>query len=756
MDDEYYTRIYAAERKSGCSAGKAAASAASAYLDGRPRGAGLTTGSRDAAFSASPFLRKLPASAWREEALALALGRLVGQGRVAVGGLLVDVATVAPAIARRAVRISGMALQQTPRHWPDVARLAASAPDEFGDFHYVLDTIKANCQRGRERVAKLREPFAAMSPLAILAYASLYAFKHVVTRTETASANEALEEEFWRAVNQVFAWKLGTTDPGNFRLTERDIGECLRAHLSPWLFPTPRDRPRTDLLAAFEELMDAENRLQDAVAAAETFCYSRSGEFVRRGDAIEFIVRDLQADADWRSVNERMSRVHEYWLMRGMLAFIESPLVTQTIGRQENHEQNTWAFIKAFGTGLRLHEVYGVGETVTTEAGAEAPLFKVLLARELTTQFGQKEFIQPFLEHLTHTGDWTVALRTLAIGGMVDGMQNRLPLTFSRREDKIRNLVDWTVDGDQPTGSRRESRAIVGFWTSDCSALARRLRQGEPGLVPELFERPYLKLGQYLFELPWISAYQNNQTAAINNLRRLGSRRAETARETGHIEKHLGTLFRKRGFRVSVNWDAGPAGEVDLVCARDGGVLVLEVKSSYMRRSVQEAWLHRTMTLRRAGEQLRRKVPAVGSDGRLVSELAQGPEPSVRAWIVDTSMEHDHERFAGFLKVSVEELIIALRDDLGVLLEAEKTFSVGRANGRDLGPERGEPPEDATLYPEGFTFASFVEVVESGSVWARPAGRDVDQRAPAIRRMCQRLAEWGRTRLPMGALRSRR
>lgn len=238
--------------------------------------------------------------------------------------------------------------------------------------------------------------------------------------------------------------------------------------------------------------------------------------------------------------------------------------------------------------------------------------------------------------------------------------------------------------------------------------------------MPELFERPYLKLGQYLFELPWISAYQNNQTAAINNLRRLGARRAETARETQHIEKHLGRLFRERGFRVGMNWHAGSAGEVDLVCARDGEVLVLEVKSSYVRRSVREAWLHRTMTLRHAGEQLRRKVPAVGSDGRLVSELAQGPGATVRAWIVDTSMEHDHERFAGFLKISVEELIIALRDDRDVLLEAESTFRAGGAGGGELAPERGEPAGDATLYPEGFSFASFVDVVESGSVWAHP------------------------------------
>lgn len=720
LENTYYTSIFAVEREAGSSAAEAAIVAAKAYLGGRPRGARrprIESRERDLAFSASPFLKELPAEAWLDDALVLALGRLIGQDRVAVGGLIEYVARDAPEAVRRAVRCSGLALRQGARHRPDVARLATRAPDEFSDFDHILCTIETQCRKGQEHVDALRQPFAGMSPLALLVYASLYAFRHVVVPKETtppAREDQTKTEAFWRAVNRVFAWKLETTHPDDFRLTERDIGKCLRTHLSPWLFPDAR--AGTELMAAFEELLNAEYALQEAEHAAAVFCYSTTDEFVRGDDGIEF-VGDIQAQAAWRRIDERLSRLHWYWLMRGITAFADSPLSSEVIGRAENHEWNRTAYVKAMATLLRLTEVYGVGATVTNGTGAEVPLFKALLARELVTAFGQTEFVLPFRAHLAQTGDWSAALSALAIGGLAGGLQNRLPMTFSRREDKIRNLVHWTVSKDRPRGSRPESKAIVDFWTSDWAKLADRLRRKEPGRVPELFERPFLKLGQYLFELPWVSALQNNQSAAINNLRRLGNRRTEILRETQHVEKNLATLFLRRGFRVRLNWQAGGAGEVDLVCARDGGVLVLEVKSTHMGGSLREAWLHGN-ALRRAGDQLRRKVPAVIS-GAEFSNGGQASSQMVHAWIVDTSIEHDHERFDGFLKVSMEELIIALRDDWAMLNEAEQVLAVDSHQGVETLPV--EPAEKArgTLYPDGFSFGAFVDVVESESVWER-------------------------------------
>jgi Holliday junction resolvase-like predicted endonuclease len=157
--------------------------------------------------------------------------------------------------------------------------------------------------------------------------------------------------------------------------------------------------------------------------------------------------------------------------------------------------------------------------------------------------------------------------------------------------------------------------AILDFWTYDMVATVERLQRNERGLQPHLLERPVLKFGATLVQLPWVVGVQNNSTAAINNLRRLGARRGQARDEARRVEAGLAGLLERRGFRTLLNWvpprDVEDAGEVDLIASLDGHLFVIEVKSTFMRLSQREAWLHATTTLRKAGQQLRRKAEAV-------------------------------------------------------------------------------------------------------------------------------------------------
>lgn len=193
---------------------------------------------------------------------------------------------------------------------------------------------------------------------------------------------------------------------------------------------------------------------------------------------------------------------------------------------------------------------------------------------------------------------------------------------------KVSDILGWQFTPEHPQGSPRHAAAIVDFWTSDWGKLATQSRDGAAGLKPDLFERPILKMGQTLVQLPWVADLQNNSTAAINNLRRLGARRNEARAETQRIETEMGAMLENRGFKVVLNWNPpvgpdGNAGEVDVICARDGTLLALEVKSTYMRRSQQDARQHETTTLRKAGQQLQRKVAAVQLALATAPELAQ-------------------------------------------------------------------------------------------------------------------------------------
>lgn len=701
---------------------------AHAYLDGKPALRGkhkVTRSERHVAFWSSNFLTTLPAQAWQSQAMALALAQYMGQERVANMAMLANVAAVAPDALVRAVRCSGLVLKQHSPRRTELDQLAASNP-VIAELCKVLDIFDLAHRQRLSEVAMWQQMLAELSPLELLSYASLYAFEHFVPAqfgvSPPSSDPQPDMQAAWDAINDIILWKLSNCADTSLTLTDTAIGHSLARHLSPFLFPSPNGQPaRHDLREAFANLLAAQMELNSFVAqSANAFSYDHGIEFVRVGDRLEINVVDASARAAWDRNGRKLAALHNYWYCRALDAFVTSDMATRQIGSTENHETNRVAYIKALRTQLQLTEVYGVSDTVTTDAGDTVPLFQALLSLELMNVFFQRDFLETFVTHLRTTDNWAAALSVMAMDGLAGGMQLRFPLTWSSRDKKIANMVGWTVTPEHPQGNRRHAAAVVDFWTSDWTKLAKQLRDGTAGLKPDLFERPILKMGQTLVQLPWVVGLQNNSTAAINNLRRLGARRNEARAETQRIETQLGAMLKKRGFKVVLNWNPpvgpdGNAGEVDVICALDGTVLVLEVKSSYLRSSRQDAWQHETTTLRKAGQQLHRKVAAVQLALVAQPDLAQrlgleasAPATAMCAWIVGTSIECDHQRFGGFLKVSLEELVIALRDDRHLLHDPSGMFA--QTAPADLAKPQG-------LYPQGFSACRLIEVVETQAVW---------------------------------------
>lgn len=724
----YYDQRFQKLIDSGMSPSAVAAEIALTYLDARPllKGKNATRAERDEAFWNSSFLTALPVEAWKTEAMLLALTQHLGQKRVSNLGLLTHIAETAPETLLRAVRYSGLVLQkQSPRR-AELDAIAVSSP-AVEELCKVLDIFELAYRLRVAEVDKWRQVFAALSPLELLAYASLYVFEKLVPK-EFGMATQPEEtqpgmEKTWDAINETLAWKLSTCEEASLKLTDSAIGHSLAKHLSPFLFPSQGGQvARHELRDAFEMLMGAQVELDSYISqSADAYSYDHSIEFVRSGTHLEIVVLDEDARAAWKRDSRKLAALHNYWFYRALDAFVDSGLATRPLGRPENQEANQLAYIKALRTKLRLMDVYGVGDFVSADSGETVPLFQALLSLELMSAFFHRDFLQNYADHLRKTGDCTAALSAMAMQGLVDGIQIRFPLTWSDRDTKIDNVVGWTVTAEHPNGSKRMAAAVVDFWTSDWAKLAVQIRDSASGLQPKFFERPILKMGQMLVQLPWVVGLQNNSTAAINNLRRLGMRRGEVQMETRRIEKQLGALFETQGFQVAMNWNPpveadGNAGEVDLICARDGVVFVLEVKSSYFRQSKQDAWLHASTTLRKAGLQLSRKVSAVKHALAEQSELSdllklkgEISQTTVHGWIVDTSIECDHKLFNGFLKVSLEELLIALRDDRRLLHDPD-----GLHNGVIGVPATVE----GTLFPQGFSAKNLVKVIESQAVWA--------------------------------------
>jgi len=709
-----------------------------AYLDGKPSPVGkkkLTKKERDGLFWSSDVVRCCSPDAWGAEAMSLALARYLGQEPVTADRLVTRVAREAPEALIRAVRHSGLVLNPNSPRRAELDQ-AASECEAVAELCRVLDLF---ARAHRERVAALeahKAQLAGLSVFDVLIYASLYAFEVLVPKDFTgklpAPRSGADVQVAWDALSDLLAWKLAGASGSSLKLTDDSIGRSIARHLRPVLFEsgTTSTGEAFRYLSAFHALMDAQVELNEFISrSADAFSYDDGTRFERCGDRLEIVEVDPAARAAWQRDGLKLERLHGYWFHRAVDTYVEQVAAdpaTWMIGRTENAEANRVAWLRSLQAQLRLREAYGVADEVTSDSGETVDLFRALLSLDLMSAFFLRDFLAAFAEHVDASGDWIVALQRLAMDGLRDGLQNRMPLTWSSRDSKVSNITGWTVTKSEPAGNPRMASAILDFWTYDMVATAERLQRNEPGLQPHLFERPVLKFGVSLVQLPWVVGVQNNSAAAINNLRRLGARRGQARDEARRIEAGLARLMETRGFKTLLNWkpprDLDDPGEVDLIATLGQHLFVIEVKSTFMRRSQRDAWLHSTTTLRKAGQQLRRKVEAVSvamaSDPELraLLDLTEDRAPTRHhGWIADTSIECDHKRFAGFLKVSVEELLIALRDDRHLLNDPEGLLA---GNYREDQSGEADTSRSAwTLYPDGFSAERFIEVIETEAVW---------------------------------------
>jgi len=722
---------------------------AGAYLDGKPLPFGkkkLTKKERDNLFWSSDAVWDCPPDSWNVETMVLALARYLGQEPLAVEGLVTRMAQAAPDALIRAVRYSGLVL--SPRS-PRRAELeqAAAESEAVAEICRVLDLFAT---AHRERVAALEAQKAQLAELSVfdlLIYASLYAFEVLVPRDFKAKAParpaDADIQLAWDALNDLVAWKLAGASNSSLKLTDDSIGRSAAEHLRPILFESGAASSAEAVrnLRAFHALMDAQIELNEFTArSADAFCYDDGIRFERHGKRLDIVEMEPAERIAWQNDGRKLERLHGYWFYRAIDTYVEqvaSDPAKAVIGRPENADANRLAWLRALQAQLRLCEVYGVDDEVTSESGETVDLFQALLSLNLMSAFFLQDFLAAFADRLDASGDWIAALQRLAMDGLREGLQNRLPLTWSGRDSKVANIMGWTVTASEPKGSPRMASAILDFWTYDMNATAERIQRSEPGLQPHLFERPVLKFGATLVQLPWIVGMQNNSSAAINSLRRLGARRGQARDEAQRIEASLARRLEARGFKTLLNWQPPPRdvddpGEVDIIATLGEHLFVLEVKSTFLRRSERDAWLHGTTTLRKAGQQLRRKVEAVSlaiasdREFRAMLGLTEGRFPGQHhGWIADTSIECDHQKFDGFLKVSVEELLIALRDDRHLLNDPG-----GLLAGNDDVDQANETDTSGSgwsLYPNGFSAERFIEMIEAGAVWNL---RDQTNRAP--------------------------
>jgi Holliday junction resolvase-like predicted endonuclease len=698
-----------------------------AYLDNKPAGSKnkkVSPTERDQLFWHSELWQVTPSTVYNSEAFVLALTRYFSQDVVSNFPLLKLIASESPLSVKNAVRYSELALKPNTNKWQEFQQLTESKTHEFDELIAIIKLMHKEHEILLMDLEQAQRKLSSLSPLTCLIYISLFAFEHLLgqhSEVDCRLPEDNKTTEAWTAFKNIVAWKLENTKIEDFNLTEKCIFDTVKEHLIPFLFPSAEQKINTTTYQNISDLIIKQIALNSFISqSAHAFCFDDSIAFkLKKGIAVIEVANE-QLNLDWKNNGHKLQLLDSYWLNRGADELIASGMAEQQIGSAENHDINQFAMIKTLSNQLRLIEVYGLNEYLTADSGLRVKLHEVLLSLNLMSAFYNKAFIAPYQQYLYVEKNWLAAISRLAFEGLKQG-ENRFPITWSFKKDKVGKFKDWTVNETFPNGNLKAAEAIIDFWSFDLKTTAKKLQSNKLPMVimPELYERPIFTLGNHLFEFPWMVAFQNNSTATINNLRRVGAGRTEARAETAAIEARLADILKSRGFTVLLNYQPEKTperdpGEIDIICALEGHILVLEVKSTFLRSSKKDAWFHKTRTLRKAGKQISRKVRAVEqallSDEDFKSTLGldtDGAIPKVIGWIVDTSVELDHQLFSDYLKISLEEIIIALRDDSHLLFNM-----VDMTEGKEI-----KKHAEFTLYPNGFSINNFLGVIEHQRIW---------------------------------------
>jgi len=731
------------------------------YLDGKPIKAGkrnLNAADRDLDFWMASFWNDTAVEVYESETFALALARYLQQNKVTRPDWLQYLVTHVPSAVRRAIRYSQVFLFPAKSRWKEITELNFEEKKQFCEFIDACSILQKEHQELQQAIQSVEAELKRLTPLEILVYASLFAFKHLIydmgrreLRPHQFQHHEAEEnrtdyQAIANAVNQILISKLKSSGHSDFFISEKIIGKSLRKHMAPILFPSPSTARAAEkclsILDTFERLVATYIDFNEFISGTiNYFCFDDDYDIRFEEERLIVFPNIIPDESEWDRNGRKLDRLHQYWFFRAIDEFFDEAFKFALLGHPENIETNFFAWMSAFRTKLELTEIYGLEEEINTDSDIKIDLLRTLVTIELMHTFYKQSFVLPYCQHFERTGNWLTALTALSFMGLVEG-ENRFPITFAERKAKIDRICGWTCSEEWPKGNKKMTEAILDFWSNDLKNLSMQLRDHEYAARPELHERPIIKIGNYLFELPWAFAFQNNVTAAINNLRRLGRNRSELNSETNRIEKRLAAIFERFGFKVVGNYhppkDADDEiGEIDLICYLEGYLFIFEIKSSYLRNTQRDAWQHRTNTIRKAALQLKRKSTLVterlSTDPTLSSLIGDRDTNKIQthSWIIDTSIEHDHEYFEGFLKVSLQEIIIALRNERHLLRDMNQAIAdetqrrkAGRVDASDFKQICGEVMTAASkqspadnLYPNGFSADQFATVIETGLVW---------------------------------------
>ena len=548
-----------------------------------------------------------------------------------------------------AVRYSGLILHSDHHSWYVLKEIEREVNNEkLSIFFQTVKHLKSKYNHRLETFEDI-ESKLNLGQITAMAFGSLYAYEYLIPNQDYVDYlpyqfdenEDNSPETVWKAFDEI----VKTSKKNTKKLTEQSIALALRNKLMPFLTSEGMTLQLYEQYELYKKLIAIKIEIINYKRnVLESFCFDKSVNYSVNNSELIFTNAKVKKD-NWSKKN---SLLINYWLSIGAEKLLNSDAMYSIINTSDNLEANAIALSKAFGIQEQLKQVYGISDFSINHQKFDA--YETMITMTLSQAHYLKDHIEKFMSFLSKAENNLQALSQLTMHGLVIG-ENRMPFTFAKREDKVKRMSSW-VSGTSNNVKKKKMDSILNFWSCDLY---------NENDVSTLQQKPFYKIDDFIFQFPWLTAYQNLNTTMINYVRKLHKNRLELKEETDNIEVNLAEKFKKAGFQVFCQHQPtiGNAGEIDLIAIYENHIIVAEVKSTYIKSSIQEIYEYRNFTLNKAAYQLSKKEAYVRNKF-LNQYFGNLDDVKIHSWIIDTTLEFDRQYFGDHLKVSMDEIIISL------------------------------------------------------------------------------------------------
>ena len=545
-----------------------------------------------------------------------------------------------------AVRYSGIILNSEHDSWGILKEISQEFDSE--ELCGFIQTVTHLQLQYKHRLAVYKDIQNKLNigQITAMSFSSLYAYEYLVPNKDFFqlpyqfdSEEKNSAEVVWRAFDEI----IKTSRKNTKKLTEKSLALALKFKMIPFLLGEGMTSELKHQYDLFKKLVAIKVELINYKRnVLESFSFDFTVKYILKNESLSYL--------NQRNVKDNWLKKHSlllnYWLIVGSQRLFDSDYIYRILPTGDNLEANAIALSKAFGVKEQLIQIYGICELKINKV--ELDLFDVMKTISLSQAHYLKDHIQKIEEFIPQSTSHLEALSKLMMHGFMIG-ENRMPFTFATQQEKSKKMSSWIVEGSTNEKIKKMNQ-ILKFWTCDLYDLNDQATY---------MQKPFYKIDDFIFQFPSLTAFQNLNTAMINYVRKLHKNRLELKSETDQIELNLAEKLDRIGFQVFCQYvpSEGNAGEIDLIAMYENHVIVAEVKSTYIRSSIQEIYEYKNFVLNKASYQLDNKVEYIKRHF-LSKHFGDINDVIIHSWIIDTTLEFDHEYFGDHLKVSLDEVII--------------------------------------------------------------------------------------------------